>query len=273
MFRAPYAKRQTTFSRRTDNLKRFGKLGLGNPSTLWFASDQTDITVTSLVQRYGFAWSPVALDGGKLTLSSSTWGGSLPTVNFANGGANVRLGLRCDEMAGFTNAKFGWTFACPVYYPNAFAPTFIEWSFNGGGSDNNRYLPSFWNAFTPGCHVQINGANHILSAWVPANTLNPTALRKCIHAVTVRPNGANFDIVPKWKFSSGTYAPTPKTITSAAVGSYTRFAMGYASYLAATGALSSNLAFGGGVGWRGLGATDSQLDALIANWERLYPLV
>lgn len=261
------SKRPSVFRNRWDGFNRY----IGTPSTYWRAKDQYDPN-SSITVRGGFPWSPVALDGGSLARSDSTWG-TLPTVNLSGGGTNVRLGIRCDDMAGFTDARsMHYTLAMPVYYPAGFAPLFIEASFNGG-ADNNRYLPSFWNSITPGCGVQINGVNHILGAWAPANVLNPTVLRRAIYTATCRPNGINGDIAIRVHFNGGIYAPTVKTITSGAAASYTRFGIGYASYLAAAGALSSNLAYGGAVCWRGLGSDNATLDAIADHWKTFYPLI
>lgn len=244
---------------------------LGTPSTYWRAADQYDPNFT-IRQRGGFGWVPNTQDGGTIVRSDSTWF-NLPTVNLVGGGANVRLGLRCDDMAGYTNARtMFYTIAMPVYYPAGFAPLFIEASFNGG-ADNNRYLPTFWNAITPGCGVQINGVNHILAAWAPANVLNPTILRRAIFTATCRPNAGNGELAVRVHFNGGVYAPTVKTITSGAVGSYTRFGLGYACYLAAVNALSSDLSYGGAVCWKDLGSDDATLDQIADHWKTFYPLI
>lgn len=277
MFSTRFVSSQRSQNRVSDPLEGFGFLGLGTPSTLWFAEDQGPGLFGSFVTRYGFAWSKNQQDGGTLSLSTSTWGvNSLPTVNIAGGGTNVRVGLRCDAFSpgGASTAKFVWTFAGPCYYASAFAPSMCECSFNGGASDNDPYF-NFWNAITPGVIVQINGVNHILAAWTPVNTVSPitpAANRRGLFAMTARTSGANVDIQYVFRNIAGTYVATAKTITSASVGNYSRFAMGYNPRTSsAASANSSNLSFGGGVGWR-VGATQTQLLAILDKWQTLYPL-
>jgi hypothetical protein len=255
----------------TDPFEGFGDLGLGNPTTLWFAKDQPS-GLSTFVTRKGYAWSKNEQDGGTLSLSSTTWGvNSLPTVNLIGSGANVRVGLRCDEFAPNSTSHFNYTISGPCYYPSSFAAQIVEAGFNGGGADNNPYW-NFWNAVTPGLILQQNGVNVILASWTGPNASNnPTVQRRGIFVITGRVNAGVLQIQFKIRTSAGLYTTVPKsTLTNG--GSYSRFAMGYNPRISSNvGAASSALGFGGGVGWS-VGASAAQMDTVIDKWQSIYPL-
>lgn len=261
--------------RRSDPFAGFAGLGLSYPSTLWLGSDQAS-GLPSIVTRYGFAWSKNEQDGGTLSLDATTWGGGLSLVKQNGSGANIRVGLRCDSFAPgviATNAMF-YTIACPIYFPTTYpASGVFEFSYNGPG-DNDRY-GCFWNTKTPGLSLTRNGTNVVLAAYAPVNTTNDPALqRKVLFCQTARDVGAgNLEVAIAVRTSAGTYVPTPKTVSSATAGEWSRFAQGYNPITAtAVGAASSDCSYGGAVGWKGVGATNTQMLAILDTWQSLYPL-
>lgn len=251
-------------------------LGLGDPSTLWYARDQSP-TLASFFTRYGFPWSKNEQDGGTLVKSSATWGvNSLPTVDWVGYGANVRLGLRCDQMGGtgqIYSLPMRTTFAFPIFFPAAWPSLVYDWCFQGGATDNNLFRNFYNTSSTPGLSCQANGTNVAsVAAWTPANGFNVSTVRRGIVAFTIRQlTGTSVTFQYRLKCSLGTYSPNTRSASSAAVGNWDRFAIGYVPQLSATGAASGNVSYGGFVGWKS-GASSAQLDAIIAKWETLYPL-
>jgi hypothetical protein len=247
------------------------QVGIGFPTTYWDASDQSP-SLGPFVTRYGLSWIPVTLDGGTLSLDTATWGNGRKLVKWNGGGASVRLGLRCDAFApGVSNAKFLYTIAAPCYYQSGYTPQQQEFGYNGGASNNNAYW-SFWGSKTPSLIVQIAGVNHILAAWNANSVNDPAVERRGIFVQTARVNGSDVEVQIKLRTSAGTYTSTPKIITSASAGNYSRFAQGYNPTLATANANSSGLMMGGGVGWKGVSATPAQMDTILDLWESLYPL-
>jgi hypothetical protein len=261
-------------NRKSDPLKGFQNLGLGDPNTLWFAEDQ-DPGLATFVTRFGFPWSKNEQDGGSLDLSTAVWGvGSLPTVDWIDPGANVRLGLRCDQMgtSGVPVRDVRWTIAHPIYFPATFTPVIYDWCFQGGATDNNLWR-TFWNAVSPGNSLEANGGNILTtSAWLPANTLDPRVYRRGIVVATMAMNSPTSAFTTYLaRFSGGQYLSLGRSTSSVNVGDWSRFALGYVPRLTAAGASSSKLSYGGAVGWKA-GATTSQMNAIADLWETLYPL-
>lgn len=249
-------------------------LGLGDPSTLWYADDQ--LSIGAFFTRYGFAWSVDQQDGGTLSIDTATWGGGKKLIQLNGSGAAVRVGLRCDAMAegGSAINAIQWTLACPVYFPPAFpASGAFAFAFNGP-LDSSRN-GTFWNAITPGFGVSNNGVNIIVTAlWAPVNgIIDPKLQRKMACVFTARVNGANVDFKAAFRTSAGTYTTNVKSTGSVAASVWSKLGQGYNPVTTgAAGAASSAQAFGGAVGWRGVGATDAQMTAILDKWQSLYPL-
>lgn len=273
MFNVRFPFRQSKLRRRGREDPRDGwqDIGLGDPSTLWYANDQS-VGLGTFVTRFGLPWSKNEQDGGTLSLDTTTWGGGMKTVQWNGSGASVRLGLRCDAFApGAVSPKFTYTIAAPCYYNTGYVPQMQEFGYNGGASNNNAYW-SFWGSKTPSVIVQVAGVNHILAAWNVNIANDPANDGKGIFCQTARVNGLNVDVQIKLKTAFGFYTAVSKTITTNSIGSYTRFAQGYNPTLATANANSSPLRMGGAVGWKGVGATPVQMNDIIAKWETLYPL-
>ncbi len=237
------------------------------PDTIWFAEDQT-LPQTAFVTRKGLLWSPDNEPGTTLTKFTGTWGlDSLPTVDFGGAGSAYRVGLRCDGFApGAGNAKFQYTFAGPCILPGP--GTGIVSAFSGISGTN--VSNSFISTGNLRLGIVVNGTT--LTAAFDQGAF-PYGQR-AIFAATARPNTsnpANTDVTARVRTASGTTALGTYTVTSAVVGGFSRFALGYAPYNVGP-FYSQAAAWGGFVGYKGFGATNTQLDQLLSQWQSLYRL-
>jgi hypothetical protein len=235
------------------------------PDTLWFAEDQT-LPQLGFVTRKGLSWIVDHESGTTVEKRTNAWGlDDLPTVTFARGGTNNRLGLRCDGLApGASNAKFLFTLAGPCVLPGAGAE--IVYAFTG--IDSSNVVNHFINGGNLNIGVKVNGTT---ITGLTNQGAFPVSQRAIV-AVTARPNTsnpANTDVTARVKYSSGMLSFSTYTISSATVGSFVRFGLGFTPYNSAP-FYSQNASWGGFVGYKGVGADTNQLDRLIAQWETLY---
>lgn len=235
--------------------------------TLWFASDQ-GLPQASFVTRKGLPWHADTEPGTTVSKLTSTWAlDGLPTVNFGGAGASARVGLRCDGFApGTSNAKFHYTLAGPCVLPIGLSTVY---AFSGLSSSH-----AVRQQISAGGNLLFNATASSTTVVGSLNTGPFPHGERAILAVTARPNPttpANTDVFTRVKTASGTFAFAGIAMTIGAVGSFSRFALGFTPFNPGT-LHSANAAWGGFVGYKGFGATDTQLDQLISQWESIYRL-
>lgn len=258
----------------TDTLG-FGRLGLGEPTTLWVAEDQS-LGLSPFVTRYGAAWSVVDTGAGSIDLDATGWGpNSGPVVQMAGGGTAVELGLSCPGAASnATSIQYDFTWACPIKWPAAFATAQLPFNETDGdaGASLTRLAPiQFTSATAYSIAATLEAANVAPpAASAVALPFTTTAVRYGLMVTTSQVRSGNRVWQSKVWTSGGNLNVTSGAIVSAAVcGPLDNFTMGYRVVPASF--VSSDLGFGGGVRWQ-VGASDAQLDAILDTWANLYPL-
>jgi hypothetical protein len=272
MFGTRYAQSRSLWSRnRYISTEGFGDLGLGQPSTLWLASDQVD-PGTYIVTRYGFGWTPLQAGGGSLA-KQFTWLNGEPVVQIVNGGTAVATGLSCDSMAGGeVDIQFDYTWSCPILWPAAFATTQIIFNLGSAITSPAFFLRPFLSSDTTYQVSAVVNSAAIIPPFIGSapSGFNTTLTRRGLVVVTSQIRGGNRVWQLKVRTQGVTLDRTSPPIVSVATNPnpLNSFHLGFG-----LSGNSSNLGFGGACCWKGIGASDAQLTAILDTWQNLYPLV
>jgi hypothetical protein len=280
VFNPRYGGPQRTQRKRSspfDPLGGFGSLGLGDPTTLWFASDQVS-GLAPFTTRFGHPWSVVDGGVGSVNYDATGWSVNLaPLVQISGvSGIATVMGLECNAAAsGSTTLQFDYTYACPIKFPAAHAGVsyFPFAETNGDVAATNSRVTAI--VITSATQYGMTGAIAGSSKVPPTIAAQPigfnvsTAARG-LYVATSQVRGGNRVWQIKLRTTLGTLSATSAAITNVNTGNaLDTFTMGYRNVPGSEQA--TNLGFGGGVRWS-VGASDAQLTAILDNWARFYPL-
>jgi hypothetical protein len=271
VFRSPASGNQQNRKRRSGvSAEGFDRLGLGQPSTLWLAGDQPG-GLSYFQTRIGFPWTMLQAGGGSLALQS-TWLNGEPIVQIVGGGANA-TGLSCDGLAsGSTTLQFSYTWSFPILWPAVFAAvqrSIVEIPLIAAPTALVQPFVQIAGAGSYNVSGTINGSNQTppTQGGMPQG-FDTTVVRRGIVAVTSDVRLGNRVWQVKVRTASASLDRTSPAVTSV-VANPNPFA---SVRLGCNLGSSSNVGFGGACCWKGIGASDAQLTAILDNWENLYPL-